>query len=76
MKKVSSIWVILDSHDNYCAFGSKVAWISSGAAKNAFSCHTQDYSNGYGTPIKLKGVQNINLLKLKYKEIYATTIRK
>lgn len=40
MKKVSTIWVILDKSGEYCTFGSKVAWVSSGAAKNAFYCHT------------------------------------
>lgn len=39
MKLIDSIWVILDQHDNFCAFGTKAAWISSGAARNAFSCH-------------------------------------
>lgn len=66
MKKVNSIWVILDQQGNYCAFGSKVAWISSGAAKNAFSCHTFEYiGNGYGINVKLEDCPEYKLVEIE-----------
>lgn len=65
MKKVNSIWVIIDSEDNFCAFGSKVAWVSSGAAKNAFSCHVREYSKGYGTSIKIEDCPEYKLVEIQ-----------
>lgn len=65
MKKVNSIWVILDGDDNFCAFGTKVAWISLGAAKNAFSFHTHEYSKGYRTPVKIEDCPEYKLVEIK-----------
>lgn len=34
------IYAIVDKHDyHYVSFGSKCAWVSSGAAKNAYNYH-------------------------------------
>ena len=52
MKKVKSIWVIRDQNGDFCTFGAKCAWITEGAAKNAFSCHVREYSKGYGSGVK------------------------
>lgn len=66
MNKLNSIWVILDKYGNYCSFGSKVAWVSSGAAKNAFSCHVTEYTEeGYRVGVKLEDNPDYKLVEIE-----------
>lgn len=61
MNKKISIWVIKDSEGKFCTFGSKCAWITEGAAKNAFHCHVKEYSKGYGTGVKFDSQTEYNI---------------
>lgn len=39
-KNLPKIYAIIDSYtQTYVSFGSKCAWVSAGAAKNAYNCH-------------------------------------
>ena len=37
---LTELWVIYDKQENcFIKFGAKAAWVTSGAAKNAWHCH-------------------------------------
>lgn len=65
MKTKESIWVILDSNGNFCAFGSKIAWVTSGAAKNAFNCHISRWKDGYRINVKIEDCPEYKLVEIK-----------
>lgn len=42
--KLTELWVIYDTQENcFIKFGAKAAWVSSGAAKNAWNCHNHSW---------------------------------
>jgi len=46
MKTQPKIYAIRDKlTGEYCVFGSKCAWVSTGAAKNAFQLHVGEYED-------------------------------
>jgi hypothetical protein len=53
MDVVDKLYVIVDQSGNYVSFGSKVAWKTAGAAKNAFRCHVSKYNPDKGYPEKV-----------------------
>lgn len=64
MKKSKSIFVIKDKEGNFCTFGTKCAWVSKGAAKNAFRLHVREYSKGYGTGIKIEDQEEYEVIEI------------
>lgn len=48
----------------FCSFGSKIAWISISAAKNAFQCHVKEYSKGYGTSVKIEDQDEYEIIEV------------
>lgn len=42
--KLEGLWVIYDTQEEcFIKFGTKAAWVSSVAAKNAWNCHNHDW---------------------------------
>lgn len=42
--KLEALWVIYDTQENcFIKFGTKAAWVTSGAAKNAWNCHNYNW---------------------------------
>lgn len=42
--KLEELWVVYDTQENcFVKFGTKAAWVTSGAAKNAWNCHNYNY---------------------------------
>lgn len=66
VRKGNTIYCIVHSESGeFCAFGSKVAWVTEGAAKSAFSCHAKDYENGrYTKGIKIEDQDEYEIIEI------------
>jgi len=62
MKLASRLYFIKDKYENkFVAFGPKIAWATSAAAKNAFALHTVEYQ----TRLTSKGLPYPQAVHLK-----------
>lgn len=64
-RKGNTIYCIVHKESGeFCAFGTKIAWVTIGAAKNAFSCHVREYSKGYGTGVKIEDQDEYEIIEI------------
>jgi len=65
MNIIKSIWVIANKNNEFVSFGSKTAWISETAAKNAFSMHMMYWDDGYRVSQKIENSTEYRLVEIK-----------
>lgn len=66
VRKMDTIYCIVHSESGeFCAFGSKCAWVSAGAAKNAFSCHAINYKDGYRIPARIEDQDEYEIIEVR-----------
>lgn len=53
IQTTDKLYVIVDSKGNFVKFGSKIAWTTQAAAKNAFAFHVFEYPDGKQTTVRI-----------------------
>jgi predicted SPOUT superfamily RNA methylase MTH1 len=64
-RKGNTIYCIIHSASGeFCAFGSKVARVTIGAAKNAFVCHMSKFEDGYTVTVRIEDQDEYEIIEV------------